>query len=138
MDIYSDAHGVLYGNFNMTDQTARNGHNWDESALPEAKSVKYSPAVQNAVEVDGLMDIPAAMLEALDGKSTTLFYKFKQPLSDEDMGKALGQAMLCRLPHPRRLLCMDGLDLRTGAYLDVGRPVGSALPVVIKTLLFSS
>ena len=57
---------------------------------------------------------------------------------DEDMGKALGQAMLCRLPHPRRLLCMDGLDLRTGAYLDVGRPVGSALPVVIKTLLFSS
>ncbi len=56
----------------------------------------------------------------------------------EDMGKALGQAMLCRLPEPRRLLCMDGLDLRTGAYLDVGRPVGSALPVVIKTLLFSS
>ena len=53
VDIYSDAHGVLYGNFNMTDQTARNGHNWDESALPEAKSVKYSPAVQNAVEVDG-------------------------------------------------------------------------------------
>ena len=34
------------------------------------------------------MDIPAAMLEALDGKSTTLFYKFKQPLADEDMGKA--------------------------------------------------
>ena len=88
VDVYSDAHGVPYGNFNMTDQVARNGHNWDESALPEAKSVKYSPAVQNAVEVDGLMDIPAAMLEALDGKSTTLFYKFKQPLSDEDMGKA--------------------------------------------------
>lgn len=56
----------------------------------------------------------------------------------EDMGKALGQAMLCRLPQPRKLLCMDGLDLRTGAYLDVGKPVGSALPVVIKTLLFSS
>lgn len=57
---------------------------------------------------------------------------------DEDMGKALGQAMLCRLPRPRRLLCMDGLSLPTGAYLDVGKPVGSALPVVIKTLLFSS
>lgn len=57
---------------------------------------------------------------------------------DEDMGKALGQAMLCRLPPPRRLLCMDGLALRTGMYLDVGRPVGSALPVVMKTLLFSS
>ncbi len=56
----------------------------------------------------------------------------------EDMGKALGQAMLCRLAPPRRLLCMDGLDLRTGSYLDVGKPVGPALPVVVKTLLFSS
>ena len=88
VDIYSDAHGVIYGNFNMTDQMAKNGHNWDESALPEAKSVKYSPAVQNAVELDGLMDIPAAMSQTLDGKSTTLFYKFKEPLSDEDMSKA--------------------------------------------------
>lgn len=88
VDVYSDAHGVLYGNFNMTDDMARNGHNWDESALPEAKNVKYSPAVQNAVEVDGLMAIPAAMNESLDGKSTSLFYKFKEPLSDEDMGKA--------------------------------------------------
>ncbi len=56
----------------------------------------------------------------------------------EDMGKALGQALLCRLPKPRSLLCMDGLDVPAGAYLDVGRPVGSALPVVIKTLLFSN
>ena len=57
---------------------------------------------------------------------------------EEDMGKALGQAMLCRMPEPRRLLCVDGLDLRTGTYLDVGRPVGSALPVVIKTLLMQA
>lgn len=55
----------------------------------------------------------------------------------EDMGKALGQAILCRLPPPRKLICMDGLELKTGAYLDIGNPVGSALPVVIKTLLFS-
>lgn len=88
VDIYSDAHGVLYGNFNMTDEVATNGHNWDESALPEAKSVKYSPAVQNAVEVDGVMDIPAKLKESLDGKSATLFYKFKEPLSEEEMGTA--------------------------------------------------
>mgnify|MGYP002511414391 CR=1 FL=1 len=88
VDVYSDAHGVLYGNFNMTDTVAKYGHNWDESALPEAKSVKYSPAVQKAVELDGVTDIPAAMKESLDGKSTTLFYKFKEPVTDEDMGKA--------------------------------------------------
>ena len=56
----------------------------------------------------------------------------------EDMGKALGQAILSRLPPPRRLICMDGLELRDGAYLDIGNPVGSALPVVIKTLIFTS
>lgn len=88
VDIYSDAHGVLYGNFNMTDQVARNGHSWDESALPEAKSVKYSPAVQNAVEVGGVLDVPAAMKDALEGKSTTLFYKFKEPLTEEEMKTA--------------------------------------------------
>lgn len=88
VDVYSDAHGVLYGNFNMTDDMARNGHNWDESALPEAKSVKYSPAVQQAVEVDKMTDIPAALKESLDGKSTTLFYKLKNPVTDEDMATA--------------------------------------------------
>lgn len=88
VDIYSDAHGVPYGNFNMTDEMARNGHNWDESALPEAKSVKYSPAVQNAVEVDGVLDVPAAMKDALDGKSATLFYKFKEPLTEDEMKTA--------------------------------------------------
>ena len=56
----------------------------------------------------------------------------------EDMGKALGQAMACRMPAPRKLICLDGVALSTGAYLDIGRPVGSALPVVIKTLIFSS
>ena len=56
----------------------------------------------------------------------------------EDMAKALGQAILCRISHPRKLLCMDGLDVATGAFLDIGSPVESALPVVIKTLLFTS
>ena len=88
VDVYSDAHGVPYGNFNMTDQVARNGHNWDESALPEAKGVKYSPAVQNAVEVDGVLDVPAALKDAMDGTSTTLFYKFKEPLTEDEMKTA--------------------------------------------------
>lgn len=37
----------------------------------------------------------------------------------------------------RPLLCLDGLDLTDGAYLDVGAPIaaGQVLPVVIKTLI---
>lgn len=54
-----------------------------------------------------------------------------------DMGKALGQAILSRLPG-QPVLCMDGLQLSTGSYVDIGAPVGTALPVVIKTLIFTS
>ncbi len=88
VDIWSDSGGMLYQNFNMTDDMARSGHSWDESALPEAKSVKYSPAVQKAVELDSLLDLPSAVSGALDGGSAALFYKFREPLTDEDMEAA--------------------------------------------------
>ena len=39
--------------------------------------------------------------------------------------------------HPAKILCMDGLALEPGSFLDVGAPVGPALPVVIKTLVLS-
>ena len=55
----------------------------------------------------------------------------------EDMAKALGQAVCLCDPAIKRCLCMDGLSLTEGSYLDVGEPVGPALPVVIKTLILS-
>ena len=53
-----------------------------------------------------------------------------------DFAKALGQCLRLLLPPDRPVLCMDGLCLETGSYLDVGSPVGPALPVVIKSLVF--
>lgn len=88
VDVYGDAHGVLYGNFNMTDAVARDGHSWDESALPEAKSLKYTPAVQNGIPVDGVLDVPAALKQTLDGSSGALFFQFKSPLTQQDMEMA--------------------------------------------------
>lgn len=57
----------------------------------------------------------------------------------EDMAKALGQAVLAAAPD-LELVCLDGVRLSQGAYLDIGKPVagGTALPVVIKTLIFDS
>lgn len=59
---------------------------------------------------------------------------------EQDAAKALGQALQCRLQGRRGVLCLDGIRLREGSYLDVGAPVagGTAIPVVIKTLAFSS
>ena len=55
---------------------------------------------------------------------------------ERDMAKALGQALSLRCPD-RGILCLDGLQLQEGSYLDVGQPVGPAFPVVIKTLVLA-
>ncbi len=52
-----------------------------------------------------------------------------------DMAKALGQALYLHLPPGTPCLCIDSVVLREGSYLDIGLPVGPALPVVIKTLV---
>ena len=53
---------------------------------------------------------------------------------EKDLAKALGQAMALRRSGP--VLSIDGVRLRQGDYLDVAAPVGPALPVIIKTLIF--
>ena len=53
-----------------------------------------------------------------------------------DMAKALGVALRLRLGAERPILCMDSVAVSDHCYLDVGRPVGPALPLVVKTLAF--
>ena len=54
---------------------------------------------------------------------------------EQDMAKALGQALALRLPRQAQILCLDRVRADQGSYLDIGAPVGSALPVVVKTLV---
>ena len=56
---------------------------------------------------------------------------------EEDMAKALGHALALRLPKGAACLCIDGVHIPQGSYLDVGAPAGPAYPVVIKTLVLS-
>ena len=55
---------------------------------------------------------------------------------EADQAKALGQAMASLVSGP--LLCLDGVGMDNGDYLDIGAPVagGSVLPIVIKTIAF--
>lgn len=57
---------------------------------------------------------------------------------EQDMAKALGQALRTRLGPQTPLVCLDGIHVPAGSYLDVGAPVagGAAVPVVVKTLAF--
>ena len=54
---------------------------------------------------------------------------------EADMAKALGHCLALRVDAGRPVLCIDRVGLREGDYLDVGNPVGPALPVVVKTLV---
>ena len=56
---------------------------------------------------------------------------------EQDMAKALGHSLCLRLPQDIPCLCIDRLRLEEGSFLDVGAPVGPALPVVIKTLVLT-
>jgi len=55
----------------------------------------------------------------------------------QDMAKALGQALAVRLPKDAPILCIDRVRVGEGSFLDIGAPVGCALPVVVKTLVLS-
>lgn len=54
---------------------------------------------------------------------------------EQDMAKALGVQLALRLGPGAQILCIDRVRLGEGDYLDVGAPVGPALPVVVKTLV---
>ncbi len=55
--------------------------------------------------------------------------------AEADMAKALGQILALRLGPTTPILSIDRVKLEEGSYLDVGEPVGPALPVVVKTLV---
>ncbi len=86
VDIYTDVSGnSKYQNFNISDEVARNSHEWDDSSLPEAKGVKYSYAVQNSRKIHDIYAIPAKIKKILDQKKNAAFYKFEKPLTQEQL-----------------------------------------------------
>ena len=59
-------------------------------------------------------------------------------ICENDLAKALGQVM-GRQANARQIICLDCIKINSGDYIDIGKPVmdGVALPVVVKTLIFS-
>lgn len=57
---------------------------------------------------------------------------------EHDMAKVLGMAMRSVLSGRRKVICIDGIKVEQGDYVDLGRPVldGLVIPIVVKTLLF--
>jgi ethanolamine utilization protein EutA len=62
----------------------------------------------------------------------------KVVVAQQDIAKVLGQSLL-RLLKGRELVCLDGIDLKLGDFLDIARPLPheEAVPVIVKTLVFA-
>ena len=77
-----------------------------------------------------LQSLAHRILEGLGQKDVLL-------CMEADMAKALGQC-LCLAGGKRGYLCIDRVRLAAESYLDIGAPVGPALPVVVKTLVLNN
>jgi len=75
VDVYSDAGSgsASYANFNMTDDMAASGHDWDRSFWPSAVGTKYNYAILNAKECNDIFKIPAKIRKSLEKGGEALF-----------------------------------------------------------------
>jgi len=79
-----------------------------------------------------------ALAEAIQAGLAPLLQQgfFPIVVLERDLAKVLGQAMAPTISGT--LLCLDGISVSNGDYIDIGAPVagGTVLPVVVKTLAF--
>ena len=100
-----------------------------------------SPPTDDELSVLFFPGIPAPSYTQIQALAEEILsFHTKKPLLiclEQDMAKALGQALAIRLSPDTPILCIDRIKLPEGSYLDIAAPVGPALPVVVKTLVLS-
>ena len=97
-------------------------------------------ATQEALPVIAMAGIPSPSYAQVAQLAEALISHAKPPLLiclEQDMAKALGQALALRLPKDAPILCIDRIRVGENSYLDIAAPVTHALPVVVKTLVLS-
>ena len=101
-------------------------------------SIRQKLAGQDALSVLALPELEIPDYKSIKALASVIAQAMPSPVMvaiEQDMAKALGQAIaLCR-NNGESILCIDRIRLKNGDYLDVGSPIGPALPVVVKTLI---
>ena len=101
-------------------------------------SIRQKLAGQDTLSVLALPELTAKDYQSIKAIASVIAQAMPSPVMvvmEQDMAKALGQAIALRRPPGESILCIDRVRLKNGDYLDVGSPIGPALPVVVKTLI---
>ena len=79
------------------------------------------------------------LAESLAGELPLIRGEPKVIISQQDIAKVLGQTLQRLLPEVP-LVCLDGIELGLGDFLDIAKPLPyeNAVPVIVKTLVFAS
>lgn len=77
VDIYSDQGGATYANFNMNDDLAAMGHDWDRDFFPAANSLEYNYSYQNRKTVEDIYEVPKLVRAALDDEQSVTCLGFE-------------------------------------------------------------
>ncbi|WP_341273964.1 ethanolamine ammonia-lyase reactivating factor EutA [Clostridium butyricum] len=80
-------------------------------------------------------------IKVMGNEIINFFSKVNGPIIvilENDFAKALGQIISLSLKEKREVICIDKICAKNGDYVDIGLPIGDAIPVVIKTLIYSS
>lgn len=81
-----------------------------------------------------------SQLKELALKLIELFLNTEGPiivLVENDFAKALGFTLNRLIKGSKPIICIDKISVTQGDYIDIGKPVSGAIPVVVKTLIFS-
>ena len=107
---------------------------------PNADSIRQAMGTQETAAMMALTGVESPAYAQVAALAEEILRGTEGPILvclEQDMAKALGQALAVRCERSRQILCIDRVRIPEGSYLDVGAPVGPAMPVVVKTLILS-
>lgn len=106
--------------------------------LSEPSRIQGELKKQEGPVVLAMAGLPAPSYREITALAETILPQTGGPIYlclEQDMAKALGQALAVRAAKTMPILCIDRVRIPEGSFLDIGAPVGHAMPVVVKTLV---